>query len=456
MSSAKQEKRKTGGVVKGAAIIATGGFIAKILGAIYRIPLTNLIGGHGIGLYQMVYPVYCMLLTVSATGIPSSIAKLTAEREERGENALPILKKAVLLFSVIGGVGTALMVLLAPILTKAQQSQEVLFGYYALAPSVAVTSVISVFRGFFQGKNRMFPTALSEITEQAVKVGVGLWFAYAFQGNVAKTVSALLLAVTFSEIVALGLMIGLFFYRKKREKIQNDGGRVASKQILRLSIPVTLSALLFPLSTLLDSVLAVKFLGAYTQDAVALYGLFSGGAVTMINLPVSVCYGIAAASVPAVTRAQTSMLSATQPQKNVVRKRIFFSLFLTLLISVPSAIGLYIFSPTAVKIVFRKLGSEETQTLISLVKTLSISAVFLSCVQTLSACLTAQGKPKFAFFATFVGVIVKTVFAFFLLQNPQISIFALAHATNLCYLVAFFLDFLYNLYVSKNPKEKKV
>ena len=80
----RTRKDKTSGFLKGAAWIAVGGFTAKVIGALYRIPLTNLIGGRGLGLYQLVYPIYCLLLTVSATGIPSSIAKLTAERIARG------------------------------------------------------------------------------------------------------------------------------------------------------------------------------------------------------------------------------------------------------------------------------------------------------------------------------------------------------------------------------------
>ena len=115
-NTTKQKK----GFLKGAAIIAVGGFLAKLIGAFYRIPLTNLIGGHGIGLYQLVYPVYCLLLTVSATGIPSSIAKLTAERVEKGENEHAVLKTAMKLFLIIGAIGTALMCAVAPYLSKAQ------------------------------------------------------------------------------------------------------------------------------------------------------------------------------------------------------------------------------------------------------------------------------------------------------------------------------------------------
>ena len=97
-----KEKKAKGAFIKGAITIAFGGFVAKIIGAVYRIPLTNLIGGRGIGLYQLVYPVYCLLLTVSATGIPSSIAKLTAEQVGKKQSTMPVLRTAMKLFLLIG------------------------------------------------------------------------------------------------------------------------------------------------------------------------------------------------------------------------------------------------------------------------------------------------------------------------------------------------------------------
>ena len=100
-----RKKEKNQSFIKSAVTIAAGGFVAKIIGALYRIPLTNLIGGHGMGLYQMVYPVYCLLLTVSATGIPSSIAKLTAERIGQGVSTKPLFKTAMKLFVLIGLAG---------------------------------------------------------------------------------------------------------------------------------------------------------------------------------------------------------------------------------------------------------------------------------------------------------------------------------------------------------------
>lgn len=442
-------KRETKGklaLIKGAVTIALGGFVAKLIGALYRIPLTNIIGGRGIGLYQLVYPVYCLLLTVSATGIPSSIAKLTAEKVSKGESPKSVFVKAMKLFLAIGLTGSVLMVLFAPILAKAQGASEVLFGYYALAPSVFFVSAISVFRGYFQGKNKMFPTALSEVVEQIVKVGLGLFFAYRFQTDIRRAVTSLLFAVTVSEISALLLMFVIYKSQKERKKEENDGGRVGAKQILRLSLPVTFSSLLLPLSALLDSVLVVRMLAKYAGDAVALYGLFSGGAVTIINLPVSVCYGIAVSSVPAVVKAE-------RQGKKAVRKKWLFSLFLTALVSIPSAVFLYLFASPVVKMVYGKLGGEELAVLIRLVKVFSVSAVFLSCVQTLSACLTAQGKPKYSALSMLIAIAVKTGAYTLFLKNPQISVFGVAYATNLCYFVAFLLDLLYNLYISKS-KEK--
>ena len=452
----EKNKQRKGGFIKGAVIIASGGFIAKLIGALYRIPLTNLIGGHGLGLYQMVYPVYCLLLTVSATGIPSSIAKLTAERIEKGEDDRAVLKTAMKIFLIIGAIGTLFMCVATPYLSKAQESEEVKFGYYALAPSVFFVSAISVFRGWFQGKNDMLPTASSEVIEQVVKVGFGLLFAYRFQGDIPTAVTFLLLAVTLSELVALLFMWVVYRRKRKGVKSKKKGGRVETKAVLRLSIPVTLSAMLLPLSSLLDSVFAVKLMGAYASDPVALYGLFSGGAVTVVNLPVSICYGVAAASIPAVATARAK--AETQDNKTgkkSVRKRLFFSLGITALIALPSAVGLYFFAEPVVKIIYRSLTGNELETLVKLIRIFSVSAFTLSCAQTLSACLTAQGKPQYAALSMLIAVVVKTAVYGTLLKKPEFSVFGLAHAGNACYLVAFLLNLLYNLFVSKRIRRKK-
>ncbi|MBE7080722.1 MAG: polysaccharide biosynthesis protein [Clostridiales bacterium] len=441
MGSSRKSRESKSSFLKGAVWIALGGFLAKAIGALYRIPLTNFIGGRGIGLYQLVYPVYCLLLTVSATGIPSSIAKLTAERVARGENDKPLFKTAMKLFLWIGLAGSVLMFAIAPFLSRAQGSEEVLVGYFVLAPSVVLVSAISVFRGWFQGRNRMFPTALSEVVEQGVKVGFGLLFAYLFRGNIIKAVVLLLLAVTLSELVTLLVMWGIFQRLSHTMISQNEGGRVELKSILRMSLPVTLNSILLPLSGLLDSILAPRLLSVYTADAVTLFGLFAGGAVTVVNLPVSVCYGLAAASIPRI--------ASVKEKGGKLRKNIFFALGITVLVGGISAVGLYLFAEPAAKIIFHSLTASELENLVGLIKAFSVSALTLSAVQTLSACLTAQGKPQYAALSMMVALTVKTGLYVFWLRNPAVSVFGLAYATNIAYAVAFFLDLVYNIRVSR-------
>ena len=446
--------------LKGAAVIAAGGFIAKLIGALYRIPLTNLIGAEGMGMYQLVYPFYCLLLTVSATGIPSSIAKLAAERRSSGRSDLPVLKSALILFLGIGGVGTLLMMALSPLLSGAQGSPELKSGYLALAPSVLLVSGISVFRGWFQGRNNMFPTAFSEVLEQIVKVGLGLLLAYVYRSDVRKAVTLILLSVSVSEAAALLLMLLLYRRARNRSEVLNEGGRVSMKSVLRLSIPVTLSAALLPFSALLDSVIVVRLLKGYTDQAVTLYGLFSGGAVTIVNLPVSICYGIAAASVPAVSAAGAAeragtdrSLAETGKKGRSARSRVVYALLVTLAASIPCALGLYFFARPAVRIIFRALAPSESEVLVRLVRVFAVSAVTLSCTQTLSACLTGLGKPKYAAFSMGIAVLVKTALNFALVSRPEISVYGAAIAADVCYLVAFALDLVYNLSVTRSGKK---
>jgi stage V sporulation protein B len=398
----------------------------------------------------MVYPLYCLLLTISATGIPSSIAALTAERLGKGESDKGVLKSALKLFALIGIFGALSMCLLAPMLARAQGKPNLISGYFALAPSVFLVSILSVFRGWFQGRNYMSPTACSEVIEQVVKVSVGLVFAYLYRANLQKAVTYLLFSVSISELFALIFMwIKYRNYGKNSAPFQGlkECEKITFRRILKMSIPVTFNAALIPLSGMLDSVLIVRILARYTSDAVSLYGLFSGGAVTVINLPVSICYGIAAASIPAVATAKNNGASP--------RKRVLFSLFITLLVSIPSALLLYFFAEPAVSLIYRSLAGSEKQTLAQLVKLFSISAVTLSCAQTLSACLTAQGKPKYAAISMLIGVTAKTVLNVFLVRNPEWNIYGAAIAANVCYLLAFALDFVYNLYITRKKRAGK-
>ena len=124
--------------IKGAIIISLGGFISKILGAFYRVPLTNFLGGEGMGIYQMVYPLYCILLTVSASGIPTGIARLISSGSKGAE------RQAFRLYGTIGVIGTILMYLLSAPLASVQTEPAIRLCCVMLCPSVFFVSVLSV------------------------------------------------------------------------------------------------------------------------------------------------------------------------------------------------------------------------------------------------------------------------------------------------------------------------
>ena len=164
--------------IRGAAIVAAGGLISKLLGALYRIPLTNIIGGEGMGIYQMVYPLYCILLTVSSSGIPSGMARLIASGRARGAE-----RQAFVLYGLIGLAGAGVMFALSAPLAAVQGEPAVELCCKLLSPAVFFVSVLAVVRGYFQGRREMLPTALTEICEQLLKVTAGVAFALYFKNN---------------------------------------------------------------------------------------------------------------------------------------------------------------------------------------------------------------------------------------------------------------------------------
>ena len=186
----------------GAIIISVGGFVSKLLGAVYRIPLTNILGGEGMGIYQMVYPLYCILLTVSASGIPTGISRLISSGRGAGAE-----RQAFRLYGAVGVIGMLIMFVLSAPLAALQTEPAIKLCCQLLCPSVFFVSLLSVVRGYFQGKGNMLPTATTEIMEQVIKVAFGVAFSYLFRGNLPLAVASTLLAVTISEIISTGVAL---------------------------------------------------------------------------------------------------------------------------------------------------------------------------------------------------------------------------------------------------------
>ena len=297
------------GLLKGALILTAAGIICRALGVLFRIPLSNIVGNYGIGLYQLVFPLYSLLLIVSSAGIPVAISKMIARVRDDPHACRKIFFNALISLLVIGTVISVLFLALAQPLAGWQGNPEIFPLYLAIAPAVALVCVISAFRGYFQGLNNMVPTAVSQIVEQVVKVGVGLGLSFwLIQFSVIWAVFGAILAVTISELVALVVLIVIGLVKGKLgRQVSAQPGRLFSwaviKRIFVISAPIMAMSLAFPLVQLFDSFFVVNALrGNGIDNATELYGIESGAVHTLINLPSVVGVALATVLLPMVSR----------------------------------------------------------------------------------------------------------------------------------------------------------
>ena len=192
-----------------------------MLGAIYRIPLTNLLGGYGLGLYQMVFPVYSLLLDFSGAGVPSALSSLIAKKEDKESYAYLYLKTAIKLLFLVGAIGSLIMLIFARPISLLQGNKNASKAYLYLAPAVFAVALICAFRGYFQGLMDMKPTAISQVIEQAIKVLLGLTFVKILLPNIENAVAGATFAITLSEFCALIYLVLVYSLKKRRKKQQS-------------------------------------------------------------------------------------------------------------------------------------------------------------------------------------------------------------------------------------------
>lgn len=426
--------------LKGAFIVSVGNFASKAIGALTRIPLTAFLGAEGVGLYQLAYPFYCLLLTLSSSGLPSGLSRVVAAEIRSGGDGRATLKTAARLFFFLGLLGSIAMFALRGVISDLQ-GEDLRSAYIALSPAVTCVALLSVFRGYFQGKCDMIPTAVSEITEQLVKGGAAIALAYIFRNDVKLAVTAVLAAVSLSEVCALGYTFFLYCKENPAKPLY----RVPCPgygRILSLTLPVAAAAAVLPLSQFIDSGLGVRLLKEYSAEAVSLYGLYAGGAVTLVGLPVSVCYGFAVSIIPRLGGGCDA------------RSKAMKSLLFTLAVSLPCAVGLYFFARPLGGLFFRRLSEAQLDTLELLVKIMSPTAVTHACAQTLSGCLIGRGRAGIAAANMGIAAALKTVFIFFLVREQNVSVFGMAIAANVCYFTAFVLNLYQNLKRERVKRQK--
>lgn len=420
---------KRGKFLRGSFLISFGGFLSKAIGALSRIPILSALGAEGMGAYQLVFPLYAFLLTFCSSGVATSISKMVADERYLGGKG--VLFGAAKLFFALGTLLGAGLFLLSEPIARMLGEEELFSSFRALSFAIPFVALLSVLRGWFQGKNEMLPTALSMVEENSLKVLLGVTLS-TFSETLSGKVEFFFWGLAASEALSFATL----FLRARRQKFRLPlyGRKVSAEEILKTSFPISLSVSVLPFSSWLDSVLIVKLLKKFTVNALSLYGVYAGGALTFFALPSTLCYGLAASVVPA--------LSAVK-EKEESKKLVSFSLFLTAGLSILMAAGLYCLIPLGARTLFSGMSAEEKGLLVSLVRTLFLGCVFAPLNQTLSACLSAKGKAGKSFLSMLLAVGVKTVLLL-LFVNEKNGIAGAVWALNGCHFTAFMLNLFWN------------
>ncbi len=440
--------------VKGAAILGAVGLIVKIIGAFFRIPLTNVVGTEGMGYYQMAYPVYTLLLTVSTAGLPTAISKLVSERvaQNNFEGAHYTFQVARRVLVLLGLVTAVLMFALAGPISQLQKTPPAIYALMAIAPALFFVSVLSAYRGYFQGLQNMVPTALSQLVEQAGKLGIGLVLAKVLldqTGNPAMGAMGALVGVTMSEVLALLYIMGV--YRKRKGEILSNiphlDPKGASKnfwpivkQILLIAIPVTLGACVMPIVAALDSVIVSRMLqsiGYVQQEATSMYGVLTAVVNPLINMPAVLSLALAMSLVPAISQ------SSAEGDAAAVRNKSSFGFKLALLVGLPCAVGFMLLAQPIIMMLYKSVQGSELTMAATLFQMLSFGVLFLTLVQTMTGILQGLGKPVLPVFSLIVGAAVKVVVSILLIRVPSINIYGAAAGTIACYAIAAVMDIIF-------------
>ncbi len=451
------EKGRSNSFIKGAFILGIAAIIAKILGAAFKIPLTNLVDDTGIGYYNSAYPIYGALLAVSTAGIPAAIAKMVSERVAAGDRygAHRVFKVSFFVLFIIGLATSISLFIGADIISNlVVKNPKAYYSMIALSPALFFVSIMSSFRGYFQGLQDMKPTAISQIIEQFGRFSVGLYLAYKFSKfSIEKAAGGATFGATAGAF--LGSIFVTYIYFRYRKKALGDlkktnrtyeSSTEIIKKLLSIAIPITMGAAVLPLMNAIDTGIVIRRLMAIGYEyeiANKLWGQIGMGN-NIINLPQAITAALQVSLVPAI--------AFVVARKNRVEllKNVEAGIKITLLIALPAAVGLSMLS----KDIMLLLYPSKVEAAMGAGAILRISAwgiIFLSLFQTLTGILQGLGKQLVAAGNLLVGAIVKLILSYILIAIPDLNIRGAVIATVIGFAIACILNFVF---VKKYTKVK--
>lgn len=441
---------------KGAVILAVSNILIKVIGAVFKIPLTRIVGDYAMGLYNTAYTYYTILLTIATAGLPIAISKMISESRalENYSRAKRIFKMAVLTCACLGAFGTLVMLLSPGILKGAAPSVYALLfnnpdtipSFWTLAPAVLFISVTAAFRGYFQGHGDMLPTALSQLTEALCRLFVGLALAWGFIkiGLEQKFIAAgAIFGITVGTLLAGLLLFAIYLHRKKKAEKSDlpctDSKKSIFKSLMSIAIPVTIGALVINLTNFIDTIMIpsrLASLGVYSQTRVTeLFGIYSSYAVSMFNLVPNVLISINASITPVVAAA------FARHDTEELHKTLTSALRLVIIISAPAAVGISVLSNPILSFLFG--AGESADIAANVLSILSIGSLFLCISSLISTVLQSLGKANIPVYNMLIGAGVKLLANFVLIAIPGIELRGAAIGTVLCYAIISILNLIY-------------
>lgn len=445
-----EQARKKGSFVKQAAILASAGLLTRFLGFVYRLPLTNLIGDAGNGIYGGAYYIYTFLLILSSAGLPAAISKLVSERMalKQYRNAHRVFQVSLLISSLLGLFFAVLMFLTARNLAALIEMPNSYYSIVVLCPTLFIVAVMSAFRGYFQGMNTMVPTAISQIIEQIFNAFFSVYLAYVFIGiavpegqkNIPLAAAGGTMGTGIGALA--GLIVVAFSYSLIRPDLlrrtqrcrqeYEESKRELAARVIKTAWPIIAGTAVFSMTNLIDMFMVMKILtgnGFSEEQANILYGQLSGKYVTLSTLPVAISTAIATAALPSIAA------SVKVRDKKQAYRKMNLTMRISMIISIPAAIGITVLGPEIIHMLFPSASDGG-----ALLTVGGISVIFLALCQTTTGILQGINHIKVPVMGALLGAITKTALNYFLIAIPELNILGAVLSTTGCYLVASVFD----------------
>ena len=454
----KERTPKKQNFMHGAAILTIGVMIMKVLGAIYKVPLANILGDYGYGLFLATYNVYNIFFTLSTAGLPVALSRLIAEADANGLEVRKekTFRTAIGTFAVIGILFSSIMFFGNGWLAESYlRKPDAALSVRAMAPAIFLVCLVSAYRGYCQGNGNMIPTTVDEVLEVLFKVISGLIIAGLLvkAGYDLPVASAgAILGVSVGSVVSLGYM--LFYKKKHYPAVRDRNGKTESTgqiimDILRIGIPISLGASIMAILSSLDPGICESRLAAAgfsTYDAGVLYGVYAK-VQTLFNLPAAFMTPLTIAIVPAVAGAMAIGKKAEAEKTSEDAMRI------ASVISMPMGVGLSVLSYPIVNVLYPNSNAAGP----GLLSIMGIASFFICLVLMENAILQASGKEKLPMVALISGSLLKILINWIIIPIPSVNIYGAPIGTLFGHCCMAVLDYIFiRKALGENPHLGKV